>query len=119
MSFIKEFKKFAMRGNVVDLSVGVIMGGAFGKIVTSIVEDLVMPMINPLLITERNWQSIQIGPGIKIGHFVAAVLNFLVISLIIFAMIRLIHRLKKSEAKAEVPTVTEKLLIEIRDALKK
>ncbi len=121
MRFIKEFKKFAIRGNVVDLSVGIIMGGAFGKIITSAIEDLFMPMINPLLVGDRNWESIVIGPGIKIGHFFAAVLNFLVISLAIFVFINIIHKLKKSEEKpdSEAPTSTEKLLMEIRDLLKK
>ena len=121
MSFIKEFKKFAIRGNVIDLSVGIIMGGAFGKIITSVIEDLFMPMINPLLVTDHNWQSIEVGPGIKVGQFAAAVLNFLVISVVIFALIRIMYRLKKAEEqeKSEAPTPTEKLLMEIRDALKK
>lgn len=119
MSFIKEFKKFAIRGNVVDLSVGIIMGSAFGKIITSVIEDLFMPMINPLLVVDRSWQSIVIGPGIKIGHFMAALLNFLVIGLATFFLIRIIHKLKKSEEKADAPTPMEKLLMEIRDALKK
>ncbi|WP_419241373.1 large conductance mechanosensitive channel protein MscL [Cardinium endosymbiont of Nabis limbatus] len=123
MSFIQEFKKFAIRGNVVDLSVGIIMGAAFGKIVASAVEDLFMPMINPLLVINCNWESIVIGPGIKIGRFLAAILNFLVISLATFFLIRVIHKLQKSEEKSEEapqgPTPTEKLLMEIRDALKK
>lgn len=119
MRFIQEFKKFALRGNVIGLSVGMIMGSAFGKIVTAVIEDLFMPMVNPLLVTDRNWQSIEVGPGIKIGHFIASVLNFLVISLVIFAVIKLMHTVKKSEEQVAGPTATEKLLIEIRDALKK
>ena len=127
MRFIQEFKKFAIRGNVVDLSVGIIMGAAFGKIVTSAVEDLFMPMVNPLLVIDRGWEAIVIGPGIKLGRFLAAVLNFMVISLATFFLIRIIHKLQKSEEKAEekpeekpqAPTPTEKLLMEIRDALKK
>lgn len=122
MRFIKEFKKFAIRGNVIDLSVGIIMGSAFSKIVTAVVEDLFMPMMHPLLAqTDQNWQSIVIGPGIKIGHFAAAVLDFLIISLVVFVLVKVIHRLKKSEEKpiSKAPTPTEKLLMEIRDALKK
>ncbi|TSJ81048.1 MAG: large conductance mechanosensitive channel protein MscL [Candidatus Cardinium sp.] len=123
MSFIQEFKKFAIRGNVVDLSVGIIMGAAFGKIVTSAVEDLFMPMVNPLLVIDQGWEAIVIGPGIKLGRFLAAVLNFMVINLATFFLIRIIHKLQKFEEKVEekeqAPTPTEKLLMEIRDALKK
>lgn len=122
MRFIEEFKKFALRGNVIDLAVGVIMGGAFGNMVTAVVEDLFMPMIHPLLAeADQHWQSIVIGPGIKIGHFGAAVLNFFIISLVVFALVKVIHSLKRSEEKSEAdpPTATEKLLMEIRDALKK
>ncbi|MGI2257024.1 large conductance mechanosensitive channel protein MscL [Candidatus Cardinium hertigii] len=120
MSFIEEFKKFAFKGNVIDLSVGVIMGSAFGKMVTAVVEDLFMPMVHPLLAkADQHWSSIVIGPGIKIGHFAAALLNFFVISLVVFILAKLLYGLKESEEAADVDGSTEKLLREIRDALKK
>ncbi|MGI2298241.1 large conductance mechanosensitive channel protein MscL [Candidatus Cardinium hertigii] len=118
MSFIEEFKKFAFRGNVIDLSVGVIMGSAFGKMVTAIVEDLFMPMVHPLLAkADQHWSSIVIGPGIKIGHFAAAVLNFFVISLVVFVLVKMLYGLKELEKAPNADGSTERP--EIRDALKK
>ncbi|CCM10536.1 Large-conductance mechanosensitive channel [Cardinium endosymbiont cEper1 of Encarsia pergandiella] len=120
MSFIKEFKRFAFKGNVIDLSVGVIIGGAFGKMVTAVVEDLFMPMVHPLLAkADQHWSSIVIGPGIKIGHFAAALLNFFVISLVVFILVKVLYGLKESDEEVNADTSTEKLLREIRDALKK
>ncbi len=121
MGFVKEFKEFATKGNVIDLAVGVIIGGAFGKIVNSIVGDLIMPMINPL-IPGGDWKSIQVGPGIKIGAFFGTVIDFLIIALVIFMMIKGINKMKKKEEAAitspSEPSSTDKLLIEIRDGLK-
>ncbi len=121
MGFVKEFKDFAMKGNVVDLAVGVIIGGAFGKIVTSFVSDIIMPLINPL-IPGGDWKTIQVGPGVKLGSFLGTVLDFMIIALVIFIVIKGMNRFKKQEdapaAPAE-PSSTDKLLMEIRDALKK
>jgi large conductance mechanosensitive channel len=119
MGFVKEFKEFAMKGNVVDLAVGVIIGGAFGKIVNSFVADIVMPLINPL-IPGGDWKNIQVGPGVKLGSFLSTVLDFLIIAIVIFLMVKAINKLrKKEEALPAEPTTQEKLLMEIRDSLKK
>ncbi len=119
---LKEFKEFAMRGNVIDLAVGVIIGGAFGKIVASVVNDLIMPVLNPLM-PGGDWRTMEFGPGIKIGSFMGTVLDFVLVAFAIFLFIKGINRLKrKEEAKpapvAEVPADV-KLLTEIRDLLKK
>ncbi len=117
---LKEFKEFAMRGNVIDLAVGVIIGAAFGKIIASLVNDIVMPLVNPLM-PGGDWRTMEVGPGIKIGSFLATTLDFLIIAFIIFLIVKLINRLKrKEEAKpvgpADVPPDV-KLLAEIRDLL--
>lgn len=123
MGFVKEFKEFAMKGNVVDLAVGVVIGGAFGKIVTALVGDIVMPLINPL-IPGGNWRNIEVGPHIKIGDFGGAVLDFLIVALAIFLVVKGINAVSKKQeevpaaAPAE-PSSTDKLLMEIRDSLKK
>lgn len=122
MGFIKEFKEFAIRGNVVDLAVAVIIGGAFGKIVSSFVEDVITPLLlNPALeaagvsnIAELTWGSV------KYGSFLAAVINFFFIALVLFIMIKGINRLRKEEKPEAAPSgpSQEELLAEIRDLLK-
>jgi len=132
MKLFDEFKGFVMRGNVVDMAVGVIIGGAFGKIVTSLVNDIFMPIIG-VLIGNVNFSDLQIKLGeplegaeqaaIKYGMFIQEVVNFLIIALCIFMVIKVINKLqkKKEEAPAPVPEPTkeEVLLSEIRDALNK
>ncbi|MEE6185915.1 Large-conductance mechanosensitive channel [Mycovorax composti] len=122
MGMLKDFKEFALRGNVVDLAVAVIIGGAFGAIVTSLVEDLITPVIlNPALkaagaenIEKLAWN------GILYGKFLAAVLKFIVIAFVLFLLIRLANKFKKQEEAAPAePSSTDKLLAEIRDELKK
>ncbi|MBT0534504.1 large conductance mechanosensitive channel protein MscL [Riemerella anatipestifer] len=123
MGFIKEFKEFALRGNVIDLSVGVIIGGAFGKIVNSFVEDVVTPaLLSPALeklgaenIAQLSWN------GIKYGSFLSAVISFLCIAFVLFVMIKGINKMKKEEKVEEAPAgpTQEELLAEIRDLLKK
>lgn len=119
---LKEFKEFATRGNVLDLAIGIIIGGAFGKIISSLVGDIIMPVINPL-IPGGDWRELVIGPGIKIGSFVGSVLDFIIIAFAIFLLIKGINRFKKKEeaqpAAPPVPSNEEKLLAEIRDLLKK
>lgn len=101
-SFLRDFQEFALKGNVVDLAVAVIIGGAFGKIVTSFVEDIVMPLINPLVsFAGKDWRTITIPPGIAIGKFLGSVVDFAVIALVIFLMIRAINKFKKQEEVAE------------------
>lgn len=117
---LKEFKEFAMRGNVIDLAVGVIIGAAFGKIVTSVVNDLIMPIINPM-VPGGDWRLMEIGPGIKIGSFLGTVLDFLFVAFAVFILVRTINRLKKKEeakppGPAELPPDV-KLLTEIRDIM--
>jgi large conductance mechanosensitive channel len=122
MGMMKEFKEFAMRGNVIDLAVGVIIGGAFGKIVGSFVNDVVMPLINPM-IPGGDWKTIEVGPGVKLGAFLGNILDFVIIAFVIFLMIKAINATKKKEEAAPAapsePSSTDKLLMEIRDALRK
>jgi large conductance mechanosensitive channel len=119
---LKEFKEFAMRGNVMDLAIGVIIGAAFGKIITSFVNDIIMPLINPL-IPGGDWRTMEVGPGVKIGAFAGTILDFLIIAFVIFMVVKTLNRLKrKEEAKpvgpADVPADV-KILAEIRDILSK
>ena len=125
--FIQEFKTFAMRGNVVDLAVAVIIGTAFGKIVTSLVENIVTPLIGVLLGgVNFNTLSFTLGKAVvKYGVFIQSIFDFLVISLAIFVAIKALSRLKKKEEaapeaeKVVEPTEEVKLLREIRDSLKR
>ncbi|MFT3979754.1 MAG: large conductance mechanosensitive channel protein MscL [Ferruginibacter sp.] len=122
MGFAKEFKEFAVKGNVIDLAVGVIIGGAFGKIVTSLIEDIITPLIlNPALKAAGVTKIEDWAPGgIFFGKFLNAVLTFIVIAFVIFWMVKAINSLKKKEAAASAePSSTDKLLAEIRDELKK
>ena len=119
---LKEFKEFAMKGNVMDLAIGVTIGAAFGKIITSLVGDIVMPLINPLM-PGGDWRTMEVGPGVKLGNFLATTLDFIVVAFVIFLFVKVVNRMKrKEEAKpagpAQVPPDVE-LLSEIRDILKK
>ena len=132
MKLVDEFKAFIMRGNVVDLAVGVIIGAAFGKIVTSLVNDIFMPIIG-MILGNVDFTSLEIKLGepvegaeqaaIKYGMFIQEIVNFLIISLCIFMVIKLIAKMKKKKeeepAPAPEPTKEEVLLTEIRDALNK
>ena len=132
MKLVDEFKAFVMRGNVVDMAVGVIIGGAFGKIVTSLVNDIFMPIIG-MVLGNVNFTSLEIKLGepvegaqqaaIRYGMFIQEIVNFLIIALCIFMVIKLINKAKKKKeeesAPAPEPTKEEVLLTEIRDALKK
>jgi large conductance mechanosensitive channel len=123
MGFAKEFKEFALKGNVMDLAVGVIIGGAFGKIVGSLVEDVITPLLlTPALKAAgvdkiENWAP----GGIFWGKFLGAVLSFIVIAFVIFLMVKAMNSMKKKEEEAAPagPSSTDVLLMEIRDALKK
>lgn len=122
MGFLKDFKAFAIKGNVVDLAIAVVIGAAFGKIITSFVEHILMPLINPL-IPGGGWQDYEVGPGVKLGQFLAAIVNFIIIAFAVFLVFRGIQSFRKKEedkdAVAQAPTTTEKLLMEIRDSLKR
>ena len=132
MKLFDEFKAFVMRGNVVDMAVGVIIGGAFGKIVTSLVNDIFMPIIG-MILGNVNFSSLEIKLGepvegveqaaIKYGVFIQEIVNFIIIAFCIFMFIKLINRIQKKKeeapAPAPEPTKEEVLLTEIRDALNK
>ena len=128
----KEFKEFISKGNVIDLAVGVIIGGAFGKIVTSLVDDMIMPIIG-IILGKINFTGLKLvitpaqgnKPEVAVlyGNFIQNVVNFLIMAFVIFLMVKLVNNLKKpakeEEAPAiEVPTKEETLLAEIRDILK-
>ncbi len=122
MSFIKDFKAFAIRGNVMDLAVAVIIGAAFGAIVSSLVTDIITPLIlTPVLEKEGIADIAQLKWGaVTYGKFLAAVINFLVIALVIFSLIRALSSIQKKKDEAPAaPSSTDQLLIEIRDLLKK
>lgn len=123
MSMLQEFKTFAMRGNVMDLAVGVIIGGAFGKIITSLVGDVLMPMIGVLLLgVDLSALAFSIGNStIKYGMFFQSVLDFVIVAFCIFLMIKAMNRFQKPAPPPPLagPTKTEMLLTEIRDAVKK
>lgn len=118
-----EFKKFAMRGNVLDLAVGVVIGTAFGKIVSSLVDDIIMPLVGSIG-GGIDFSSLSIHFGeaeVKYGSFIQTVVDFLIIAFSIFIFIRLINRFKRNEeVKKEAPKTDtkEELLMEIRDLLK-
>jgi large conductance mechanosensitive channel len=120
---MKEFKAFAVRGNVIDLAVAVIVGGAFGKIVSSFVGDLVMPIVGLLLGgVDFSGMSIAVGDAvIKYGAFIQAVVDFLIIAFVIFMALKALNTMKKQEPPAAPapPPPQEVLLTEIRDLLKK
>ncbi len=120
----QEFKEFAMRGNVLDLAAGVIIGGAFGKIVTSLVQDIIMPLVGLLLggISFQHLQLVMGNTALMYGSFIQSVVDFLIIAFSIFAFIKVIGRFKKAEKTAPpappAPSNEELLLAEIRDLLK-
>lgn len=135
VKLIDDFKAFALKGNVVDMAVGVIIGGAFGKIVTSLVNDVIMPPIGVLLdgvdFKELSWVMVEaVGdqPAVSInyGNFIQVVIDFLIIAWVIFLAIRFMMKMKRKEAAAPAPAPAppapskeEVLLTEIRDLLKK
>ena len=144
MGMVKEFKEFALRGNVVDLAVGVIIGGAFGKIVSSLIEDLIMPLIGKvvgevdfsnlyLALSQKVSDAIlnapggtlaladarKIGPVFAYGNFITVLLNFIILAFCIFLLVKGMNTLKRKEnAVPPGPTAQEKLLAEIRDLLR-
>ena len=121
---LKEFGDFIKKGNVMDLAVAVIIGGAFGAIVTSLVNDVLMPLIGIILGgVDFTTLSVQVGEAtLMYGNFIQAIINFLVIAFVIFMLIRTIKNMEKKEPPAPAtppePSAEEKLLMEIRDLLK-
>ena len=141
MSMLQEFKAFAMRGNVMDLAVGVIIGGAFGKIVDSVVTDLIMPIVAWIMGGKLDFSGMflvlgNVPPGTAMtldalkkaqvpvfayGSFVTILVNFIILAFIIFIMVKQMNRLKSEEPPAPPPVTPEDILLlrEIRDSLKK
>jgi large conductance mechanosensitive channel len=139
MSFASEFKEFATKGNVVDLAVGVIIGAAFGKIVSSLVDDIIMPVVSKIFggLDFSNYflplagqtdsvlaEAKKAGAVLAYGNFITVALNFVILAFIIFVMVKQVNRMKKqapAPAPAAPPPTPEDvvLLREIRDALKK
>ena len=125
MSFIKDFKSFVMKGNVMDLAVAVIIGAAFGAIGSSLVSDIITPLLLTPALNAAHLSDIkQLKWGnVTYGNFLAAIINFIVIALVIFLLIRAIASMQKKKEEAPAappaPSSTDKLLMEIRDALRK
>ena|SRR5687768_2125633 len=127
MGFVKEFKEFALKGNVVDLAVAVIIGAAFGAIISSMVEDVITPLLLKPALEAANAENLDqlTWRTVKYGKFLAAIIKFIMIALVLFFVIKGINRMKrKKDAPATEPqapeyTLQEKLLMEIRDSLKK
>ena len=126
MGFAKEFKAFAMRGNVIDLAIGVVIGGALGKIVGSFIDDVLTPLLlKPALEAAHlsKLEELTAFGSVKYGVFLASVINFVVVALVLFMIIKGINSAKKKEeivpTAPPAPSNEEKLLMEIRDALKK
>jgi large conductance mechanosensitive channel len=122
---LKEFKAFAMRGNVVDLAIGVVIGAAFGKIVSSFIEDVITPLLLKPALEAANLSKIEeltAFGGVKYGMFLSAVINFVIVAFVLFLFIKGMNAAKKKEDPAsETPAgpTQEQLLVEIRDLLKK
>ncbi|MFN8242808.1 MAG: large conductance mechanosensitive channel protein MscL [Ferruginibacter sp.] len=121
MGFIKEFKEFAMKGNIMDLAIAVIIGGAFGKIITALVDDILMPVIGTFTGKGFNELSAKInGVDVMYGHFIQAAVDFLIVAFVLFLIIKGMNSMKKKQEEAPAgPSSTDALLMEIRDALKK
>jgi large conductance mechanosensitive channel len=121
MGFVSEFKEFISKGNVLDLAVGVIIGAAFGGIVKSLTDDVIMPVVGLATGKLGDYSTIMLGP-MKIGLFLSAVLNFFIIAFCVFLIVKAANRFKKpapvAAPAAPVITKDQELLIEIRDALR-
>ena len=134
MGFIKEFKDFAMKGNLVDIAVAFVMGGAFGKVVTSFTEGIVSPLIGMIGGADLSKNMYVLKPAVldaagkvvteavalKYGDFLTAIINFIIVAFVMFLVIKGINSMKKKEESApSAPSSTDQLLMEIRDSLKK
>ena len=131
MSMVKEFKEFIMRGNVMDLAVGIVIGAAFGKIVSSLVADIIMPPLG-LLIGGVNFTDLKVVLGtplsggepvtLNYGNFIQVLFDFVIVAFAIFLVVKMVNRLKRKQAEAPdvppAPTKDQVLLTEIRDLLK-
>lgn len=140
MGMVKEFKEFALKGNLVDMAIAFVMGGAFGKIVTAFIDGMVMPLVGMIQgkdfnnmyigLSEKSKEAAslnlpldkarELGPVFAYGHFITVVIEFLIVAFFMFLVIKAINKTKKEAPAAPAePSSTDKLLTEIRDALKK
>ena len=126
MGFVKDFKEFALKGNVVELAIAVIIGAAFGAIVSSLVEDIITPLLLQPALDAAGVKDLDqlVWGAVKYGNFLAAVLKFIIIALVLFMLIKAMSKLNRKKEQAVVATapefsLQEKLLMEIRDSLKK
>ncbi|MEO6406159.1 MAG: large conductance mechanosensitive channel protein MscL [Ferruginibacter sp.] len=134
MGFIKEFRDFAVKGNLVDIAVAFVMGAAFSKVITSFTEGIISPLVGLLggadlskqvyelkpAITDSTGKVIQQAVALKWGDFVTAIINFIIVAFVVFLVIKAINRMKRPEPVAEVvASTTDNLLAEIRDELRK
>ncbi len=134
MGFIKEFKDFAMNGNLVDIAVAFVMGGAFGKVITSFTEGIVSPLIGLLgggdlsknmyvlkeAVMDATGHVVTEAVAIKWGDFLTTIINFIIVAFVMFLVIKAINNMKKKQEDAPAgPSSTDTLLMEIRDSLKK
>jgi len=134
MGFIKEFKDFAMQGSLVDIAVAFVMGGAFGKVITSFTEGIVSPLIGMIsgadlsknmyvlkeAVTDASGKITAEAVAVKWGDFLTAVINFIIVAFVMFLVIKSINSMKKKKEEAPAgPSSTDALLMEIRDSLKK
>lgn len=134
MGFIKEFKDFAMQGSLVDMAVAFVMGGAFGKVISSFTDGIVSPLIGMIggadlsknmyilkeAVTDATGKVVTEAVAIKWGDFLTAVINFVIVAFVMFLVIKSINRMKKKQEEAPAgPSSTDALLMEIRDSLKK
>ena len=120
MGLVSEFKEFISKGNVLDLAVGVIIGAAFGKIVASLTDDIIMPIVG-LVVGKPDFSAIMVGP-MKVGNFLNAVLGFIILAFIIFMIVKGANSIKKKPVEVVAvpapPTPDQQLLMEIRDSLR-
>ena len=134
MAILKEFKEFAMKGNLVDIAVAFVMGAAFAKVITSFTEGIISPLIGLLVgadlskkmyvlkeaITDASGKVITEAVALKWGDFVTSIINFIIVAFVLFLVIKAINRMKrKQEVVAAAPSSTDLLLMEIRDSLKR
>lgn len=123
MGFIKEFREFAVKGNIMDLAIAVVMGAAFSKIITALVDNIIMPVIGSFIGSSFATLSATInGVEVKYGLFIQAAIDFIIVALVLFMVIKAMNKMKKKEIEviaAAEPTSTDLLLMEIRDSLRR
>lgn len=120
MGFIKEFKEFALKGNIMELAVALIIGAAFGKIITALVDNILMPVIGSFIGKSFIDLTTQInGVTVKYGLFIQAIIDFVIVALVVFMIIRTMNKMMKKKEVTAGPSSTDVLLMEIRDSLKR